>query len=62
MNLTNLFDSKKNEIDIVKVRKMRFHIYSLERRNYLRREFTHAQMREKIREIIISEYNKNIGG
>lgn len=50
------------KISVEKLRKMRFRIYSLERRNYLRREFTEAKMKEKIRQIIINEYNKNIGG
>lgn len=60
--MSNLFDENKVEIDEQKLRKMRFHIYTLERKNYLTGEYTHAEMRKKIRDIIIDEYNKNIGG
>lgn len=54
--------SEIKQLDIIKLRKMRMNIYMLEKQNYLTGKFTHAEMKNRIRQIIIDEYKKNIGG
>lgn len=58
--MSNLFSEQNIEIDEKKLRKMRFHIYFVEREYYRTRKYTVSQLKEKIRDIIIKEYNKQI--
>ncbi len=61
--MNNLFNKMEEiELDGVKVSKMKFHIYTLERMNYRTGKHNIPTMKDKIRNIIIKESKKNVGG
>lgn len=62
MKVSNLFNEEDVRIDEIKLRKMRYKIYAAEREYYKTKNNTIQGMKNKLREIIINEYKKNIGG
>ena len=56
------FNSDEIEIDEIKLRKMRYKIYLKEREFYKTKKYTIRGIKDEIRNIIVSEYKKNIGG
>lgn len=60
--MNNLFNEKDIEIDEIKLRKMRYKIYLKEKEFYKTKKYTIQGIKDEIRNIIISEYKKNIGG
>lgn len=60
--MSNSFEEKEKEIklDKVKLQRMRLKIYNLEREFYRTKKYTHNAVKEKIREIIETEYRKKI--
>lgn len=60
--MNNLFNEDDIEIDEIKLRKMRYKIYLKEKEFYKTKKYTIQGIKDEIRNIIISEYKKNIGG
>lgn len=56
------FNYDEIEIDEIKLRKMRYKIYLKEREFYKTKKYTIRGIKDEIRNIIVSEYKKNIGG
>lgn len=54
------FKEEEVKIDKAKLRRMRYRVYALERKNHRTSQYSNPRMIEKIREIIINEYRKNI--
>lgn len=60
--MSNSFNEDEIQLDEIKLRKMRYKIYSAEREFYRTKNSTIQGMKDKLRDIIIREYKKNIGG
>lgn len=56
------FNYDEIEIDEIKLRKMRYKIYLKEREFYKTKKYTIRGIKDEIRNIIVSEYKKKIGG
>lgn len=58
--MKKLLDTAEVKIDKTKLNRMKIKIYNLERQNYKTHRYTIPEMINKIREIIITEYKRNV--